>query len=177
MSNITLSKPVAALSEKLLPVFDIDKESGGTELKPNWEVLTGEGAPPVAEQVYNHFLPEGVTPELLKTIATHDAHFVAASVDAFGRASASVLGDNRNINQTNVDIPFGYKGNVHINVLGERELGEGKGSAFGDVKVVITTHAGEGGAQLNKAMKSVAAACSAALGVDSVDDAEVLSVD
>lgn len=136
-----LKAVVKAMSDALLADITIDATSGV--------------ATPV-EDIYNKHLPEGITPEIVKNISEHNTNFVAASTHAFGVTAVAAMKANPELQKATIDMPFGYKDNLHITTTRSTELPNDKGTSYGDTHAILTVKAGSNGAQLKTALSLIA---------------------
>jgi hypothetical protein len=128
-----LKAVVKAMSDALMADISIDATSG---------VATP------AEDIYNKHLPEGITPEIVKNISEHNTNFVAASRYAFGVTAVAAMKANPELQKATIDIPMGYKDNLHIAMVARTELPNDKGIEYGNTHAVLTVRAGSNGSQL-----------------------------
>lgn len=143
-----LKAVVKAMSDALMADISIDATSG---------VATP------AEDIYNKHLPEGLTPDLVKNLSEHNTNFVAASTHAFGVTAVAAMKANPELQKATIDIPFGYKDNLHITTVARTELPNDKGTDYGDTHAILTVKAGSNGAQLKTAISMIADMASTAL--------------
>ena len=131
MSEKTLKPEVVQLSAAIMEKLSIDKTSGDGK---------------VPEDIYKETLPEGLTLDIVKQVAKHDHHFTAAAVDAFAKTSTKTLLDNKKLDRTQLEVPFGYKQNMTVSMDRESEVfnpsTSTKDKVFGRIKVDVKSYVG-----------------------------------
>lgn len=135
-----LKASIKDMSDSILSGITIDAKGAGTS----------------APDAYEKHLPEGISTGIVKQVSEYNTDFVAASQHAFGVASVNAMKDASDIKSTHIDIPMGYKDNLHIKVSGAVELPNDKGTTYGDIETVLTVRSGANGAQSKIARSLVA---------------------
>lgn len=151
-----LNKVAAAISEKLQAVFVVD---------PTTSTI------PFSAEDYEKILPEGHTMEMEKTVDNYRSNFAAGAVHAAGVVGTRAMAESRaaggELNIVTLDATVGAKNNLHVQVTGELDLGNGK-VEYGNVTAVYTTH-GTNGAQVRNAMSIVSELANEALSKKTAD--------
>ena len=94
-----IKQSVQELSAKITDALTMNEDTGATT---------------AADNVYFDNAPEGVTPESTKKHSDYDTDFVSASTHAFGSMSIRAMASNKDLTNTQVSIPMGYKGAIDI---------------------------------------------------------------
>ena len=131
-----------------------------TQIKEQISVDNKTGMATAKDDLYTTTLPEGITKEVVDTVAGHNAKFVAASTLAFGQVAIDALKSNKALEQVEIDIPMAKGDNLGIVTQRQTTVtvpGTGeKMEKWGTTTAKITTKAGAGSSgQLGAARDSL----------------------
>ena len=127
---------------------------------------TGIGMP--AEGIYDKLLPEGITPAIVKSLATHNHDFSAAVVHAFADLSYKAMKENKKLAQTETSVVMNHKDVVHVTIAREKDVrvvssGETIKVA-GKISVSMDSHVGSNSGQMSTVRKEAQAHAAKLLG-------------
>lgn len=121
------------------------------ELKLDGEKIT------CPEDLYTKTLPEGITPDIIKTISKHNANIVAAAGLAVGMISNEAMKKDKKIERITMEMPTVGKDHIDFNYDRSREVPArdengnpaGTRSKLGSLTVNMTNYAAKPHGQLN----------------------------
>ena len=122
-----------------------------SELKLEGEKIT------CPEDLYTKMLPDGITPEIIKTISKRNANIVAAVGLAVGNIANKAMGKDKKIERVTMEMPTVGKDHIDFNYDRSREVPArdeagnpaGTRTKFGSLTVNMTNYATKPHGQLN----------------------------
>lgn len=105
-TEVVLKDEIIELSKKFTDGITLDAK-------------TGVGAE--AGEIYNSNLPDGVTPETVKTISKYNADFIAAGAYAFGTMSVAAMAKQKDLEKASVEVKMGHRDAVTFTVDRKKE--------------------------------------------------------
>ena len=96
-----LNDEVKSLSGKIIKALEVSKEG----------VVTGDTKP-----VYNENLPEGITPDTVKSISKYNTAFTAAGVHAVGSLAVEAFKKDSKLERVSGSLEMGYKDSLDVSV-------------------------------------------------------------
>lgn len=121
-------------------------------------VVTGD-----TQKVYDENLPEGITPDTVKTLAKYDKTVVLGTTHAVGQLAIETMKKHPELNKVTGEFPFGYNAKTSVAVDRRRETVNN----FSPDKSVIVKHgavrvdvhyaSGDSGASFTEVKNEIAA--------------------
>ena len=154
-----LKTEVLELAKKIKAAIELDEKTG--EVKGDTKV------------VYDENLPEGITPEVVKTLSGYNSTFVAAGTYAVGEIAVEAFKKHSGLERVHAELPMGHKDRMEVavdrvletrNNLQKDENGEPKLVVkYGATRVALDVQAAHNAGQLKVARAAISEMAEAAL--------------
>jgi hypothetical protein len=133
----------------------VDKIESGIKLDHKTGIATAD------ENLYESLLPEGLSPETVKAVSTHNSNFIAAGTYAFGNVAVKAMAKHKDLEKASAEIKMAGRDVLNLNIDRSKTYtdhlhGSGETVKYGVVSASYDVRAGKNSGELKKARTLVA---------------------
>ena len=98
---------MAKLKQEVLDYSDMVVKAGSCDSKTG--AITSD-----TSDIYNNNLPDGITPEIVKSLSDYDAVAIPGMVHAAGVLAVKAMDGNPDLTRCEGELPFGHKNSLTV---------------------------------------------------------------